>query len=177
MPRRIIFRPGCECCFCGPGSTLALAATDENLVRHNLDAAEEALAITRRVELIAAWELQEREKASAAKNLAPSLQSRRRKGEKKGQHIAAWELQEREKASASAVKNLTAPSRTSRLCHKGRGDITAAKNLAPLSRQARRGNCKSRRRLLLPQMRHPLLPKPAPKSERVLAGGQTRRRV
>ena len=80
------------------------------MIGTSLDAAEEALAITRRVELIAAWELQEREKASAsaAKNLAPlSRQARRGKGEKTG----ATPGSDRDLASKMGVSNETIRSR------------------------------------------------------------------
>jgi hypothetical protein len=61
-----------------------LAAIDENLIRHELTAAEQALAIQRRAELIAAIEAEGREKANNAANAAPSRQAQRRAGVKTG---------------------------------------------------------------------------------------------
>jgi hypothetical protein len=69
---------------------IELIEIDENLVRKNLDAAQEALAIERRSELIRA-EAEEREKAraDAAPNGAPSKQAERRAGKKTGPDAAS----------------------------------------------------------------------------------------
>jgi hypothetical protein len=64
---------------------IELIEIDENLVRKNLDAAQEALAIERRAGLIRAMaEEQEKARADGAPNGAPSKQAERRAGKKTG---------------------------------------------------------------------------------------------
>ncbi len=69
--------------------TTAIAEIDENLVRHNLDAAEQALAIAKRGELVGELDRAEAEKAKAkgfaAQNCAPKPRTHRSSGKAKGE--------------------------------------------------------------------------------------------